>query len=112
MQGKDRQKRIWIKGTTCKGGIYQKDQFYIMQEITRDVPKEYRNIIIELINKKEFKEIQPAIDGLKYELNGEYQVLKKLDKLKSYLSSDLNRYQDIVKVLEWIEYRNLGTQEN
>ena len=83
-----------------------------MQEIIRDVPKEYRNIIIELINKKEFKEIQPAIDGLKYELNGEYQVLKKLDKLKSYLSSDLNRYQYIVKVLEWIEYRNLGIQEN
>ena len=71
-----------------------------MQEIIRDVPKKYRNIIIELINKKEFKEIQPAIDGLKYELNGEYQVLKKLDKLKSYLSSDLNRYQYIVKVLE------------
>ena len=71
-----------------------------MQEIIRDVPKEYRNIIIELINKKEFKEIQPVIDGLKYELNGEYQVLKKLDKLKSYLSSDLNRYQYIVKVLE------------
>ena len=36
----------------------------------------YRNIIIELINKKELKKIQPAIDGLKYELNGEYQALK------------------------------------
>ena len=47
-----------------------------MQEITRDVPKEYRSIIIELINKKEFKKIQPVIDGLKYELNGEYQALK------------------------------------
>ena len=105
----------WTKGTTCKGGIYQKDQFHIMQEITRDVPKEYRNIIIELINKKEFKQIQPAIDGLKYELNGEYQALKKLDKLKSYLSSYLKRYQDIVKVPqapERIEYRNLGTQES
>ena len=105
----------WTKGTTCKGGIYQKDQFHIMQEITRDVPKEYRNIIIELINKKEFKQIQLAIDDLKYELNGEYQALKKLDKLKSYLSSDLKRYQDIVKVPqapEGIEYRNLGTQES
>ena len=37
-------------------------------------------------------------DGLKYELNGEYQAVKKLDKLKSYLSSDLERYQDIVEV--------------
>lgn len=35
----------WTKGITVKGGIYQKDQFHIMQEITRDVPKEYRAII-------------------------------------------------------------------
>ncbi len=105
----------WTKGTTCKGGIYQKDQFHIMQEITRNVSKEYRSIIIELINKKEFKKIKPVIDGLKYELNGEYQEVKKLDKLKSYLSSDLDRYQDIVKVPqapEGIEYRNLRTQES
>ena len=45
----------WTKGTTCKGGIYHKDQFHIMQEITRNVSKEYRSIIIELINKKELK---------------------------------------------------------
>lgn len=66
----------WTKGITAKGGIYQKDQFHIMQEIVRDVPIEYRNIFIELINKKEFEKIQPAIDGLKYELNGEYQAVK------------------------------------
>ena len=35
-----------------KVAIYQKDQFHMMQKITRDVPKEYRDIIIELINKK------------------------------------------------------------
>ena len=105
----------WTKGTTTKGGIYPKDQFHIMQEIVGDVPKEYRNIFIKLINKKELKKIQPAIDGLKYELNGEYQAVKKLDKLKSYLSSDLERYQDIVEVPEapkGIEYRNMGTQES
>ena len=105
----------WTKGTTAKGGIYQKDQFHIMQEIVRDVPKEYRNIFVELINKKEFEKIQPAIDGLKYELNGEYQAVKKLNKLESYLSSDLERYQDIVEVPEapeGIEYRNMGTQES
>ena len=33
----------WTKGITVKEGIYQKDQFHIMQEIIRDVPKEYRN---------------------------------------------------------------------
>ena len=39
----------WTKGITSKDGIYQKDQFHIMQEIVRDVPKEYRNIISETI---------------------------------------------------------------
>lgn len=105
----------WTKGITVKGGIYQKDQFHIMQEIVRDVPKEYRNIFTELINKKQFHEIQPAIDGLKYELGGEYQAVKKLNKLQSYLSGDLERYQDIVEVPEApeeIEYRNMGTQES
>ena len=105
----------WTKGITAKGGIYQKDQFHIMQEIVKDVPKEYRNIITELINKKEFEKIQPAIDGLKYELGGEYKVVKKLNKLQSYLSGDLDRYQDIVEVPEapeGIEYRNMGTQES
>ena len=105
----------WTKGITAKGGIYQKDQFHIMQEIIRDVPKEYRNIFTELINKKQFDKIQPAIDGLKYELGGEYKVVKKLNKLQSYLSGDLERYQDIVEVpeaLEGIEYRNMGTQES
>ena len=45
----------WTKGTTAKGGFYQKDQFHIMQEITRDLPKEYRNIVAEIINKKEYE---------------------------------------------------------
>lgn len=105
----------WTKGITAKGGIYQKDQFHIMQEIVRDVPKEYRNILTELINNKEYNKIQSAIDGLKYELGGEYQQVKKLNKLQSYLSGDLERYQDIVEVPEapeGIEYRTMGTQES
>ena len=105
----------WTKGTTAKGGIYQKDQFHIMQEIVRDVPKEYRNIFVELINKKQFNKIQTAIDGLKYALGGEYKAVKKLNTLQSYLSGDLERYQDIVEVPEapeGIEYRNMGTQES
>ena len=105
----------WTKGITVKGGIYQKDQFHIMQEIIRDVPKEYRNIFVKLINKKEFNKIKPAIDGLKYELGGEYQGVKKLNRLESYLSNDLERYQDLVEVPKapaGIEYRNMGTQES
>lgn len=105
----------WTKGTTAKGGFYQKDQFHIMQEITRDVPEEYRNIIIELINKKEYEKIKSAINELRYALGGEYRALKKLNKLESYLSNDLERYQDVVEVPEapeGIEYRNMGTQES
>ena len=105
----------WTKGITSKDGIYQKDQFHIMQEIVRDVPKEYRNIIEELIETKQYDKIQPAIEGLKYELGGECTVLKKLKKLQSYLSKDLARYTDIVEIPEapkGIEYRSMGTQES
>ena len=105
----------WTKGTTAKGGFYQKDEFHIMQEITRDVPKEYRNVITELINTKEYKKIPKAIEWLKYELGGEYKAIKKLNTLQSYLSNDLERYQDVLEVPEapkGIEYRNMGTQES
>ena len=86
-----------------------------MQEIVRDVPKEYRNIFIELINKKEFSRINEAIEKLKYKIGGEYTGIKKLNKLQSYLSSGLKRYQDLVNVPDapkGIEYRNMGTQES
>lgn len=105
----------WTKGTTAKGGFYQKDQFHIMQEITRDVPKEYRNVIVELINQEEYSKIKGAINKLKYELGGEYQAVKKLNKLESYLGNDLAKYQDVIEVPEapeGIEYRNMGTQES
>lgn len=105
----------WTKGITVEGGFYQKDQFHIMQEIVRDVPKEYRNLIKELVNTKQYDKIQAAIEGLKYEVGGEYKTVKKLNKLQSYLSSGLERYKDVVKVPEapkGIEYRNMGTQES
>ena len=105
----------WTKGTTAKGGFYQKDEFHIMQEIIRDVPKEYRNIVTELIQRKEYEKIKPVINGLRYELGGECKAVKKLNKLESYLSNDLARYQDVLEVPEapeGIEYRNMGTQES
>lgn len=105
----------WTKGITSANGVYQKDQFHIMQEIVRDVPKEYQNIFVELVETKQFDRIDTAIDGLKYELGGEYTAVKKLNKLQSYLSSGLERYQDLVEVPEapeGVEYRNMGTQES
>ena len=41
--------------------------------------------------------------------------MKKINKLESYLSNDLARYQDVLEVPEapeGIEYRNMGTQES
>ena len=105
----------WTKGTTSKEGFYQKDEFHIMKEIVRDVPKEYRDIIKELVIKKEYEKIPSAIEKIKYKLGGEYIALKKLKKLQSYLSNDLTRYQDKLEVPEapaGIEYRNMGTQES
>lgn len=105
----------WTKGITAKGGIYQKDQFHIMQEIVRDVPKEYRDIIKELVTRKKYSEIQKAIEGIKGELGGEEKAVKKLNKLQSYLSNDLERYQEKVEIPEepeGIEYRTMGTQES
>ena len=105
----------WTKGTTAKGGFYQKDEYHIMQEIVRDVPKEYQKIIKELVNIKEYKKIPKAIEGIKYEVGGEYEAIKKLKKLEKYLSKDLERYQDVLEVPEapeGIEYRTMGTQES
>ena len=103
------------KRDNSKRRILSKDQFHIMQEIVRDVPKEYRNIIEELVKTKQYKKIQPAIEGLKYELGGEEKAVKKLNSLQSYLSKDLARYQDVMEVPKapkGIEYRNMGTQES
>ena len=105
----------WTKGITPKGGIYQKDQFHIMQEITRDVPREYRNILTELVNTKRFKEIPKVIEGLKYEVGGEIKALEKLETIKKYLKTGLERYTDLVEIPEapkGIEYRTMGTQES
>ena len=47
-----------------------------MQEIVRDVPKEYRNIIEELVKTKQYDKIEKAIEGLKVELGGDTGMCK------------------------------------
>jgi hypothetical protein len=77
-------------------------------------------MIEDLLEKKEYSKIPKIIEFLKYEVGGEERAVKKLDTLKSYLSTGLERYQDILKkqgkklpnAPEGIEYRNLGTQES
>ena len=46
-----------------------------MQEIVRDVPKEYREIIKELVVKKEYEKIPSAIEKLKYEVSLSYYFI-------------------------------------
>ncbi len=53
------------KGITVKEESIKRPISYIMQEIVRDVPKEYRNKITELVKTKQYEKIQPAIDSLK-----------------------------------------------
>ena len=75
----------------------------------------FRKLWQELVKTKQYDKIEKAIDGLKVELGGEYKAVKKLNTLQSYLSSGLERYQDIVEVPEapeGVEYRNMGTQES
>ena len=76
----------WTKGTTVKGGTYQKDEFHIMQEIVRDVSKEYRKSIQDLVKRKEYEKIEGEIERLKYEVGGECKAIEKLEKLQGYLS--------------------------
>ena len=86
-----------------------------MQEKKRNVTKKDREVVTGLIKVKEYKKIPKAIEWLKYELGGEYKAIKKLNTLQSYLSNDLERYQDVLEVPEapkGIEYRNMGTQES
>ena len=76
----------------------------------RNISKEYRNIIEELVKSKQYDKVEKAIEALKVELGGEYKAVKKLNILQSYLSSELERYQDLVEVpeeQEGIEYRIL-----
>ena len=58
------------KGTTAKGGFYQKDEFHIIQEITRDVPEKYRNEIYEKTDV-----IPNGIDDYWFENHKESQIL-------------------------------------
>ena len=60
---------------TSKDGIYQKDQFHIMQEIVRDVPKEYRNIISDnLARYQDLVEVPEAPKEIEYRNMGHKKV--------------------------------------
>lgn len=106
----------WINSLAGKNIIRQKDRFHIHQEIIRKIEdKEEQKKVRKMFENKEYAKINPYIEELKYKLGGEEKVVKKLEELQKYLSRDLERYTDIIKVPEapeGIEYRRLGTMES
>ena len=112
---------IWIDKLATKDTIRQKDSFHIHQEIIRDIPEEeYRRQLERLIAEKRYDEVDVYLEYLKYECGGEEKQVKKIEKLRSYLSNGLKRYQDVLEeqnrkmpeAPEDIEYRNLGAMES
>ena len=112
---------LWIDNLATGDTIRQKDNFHIHQEIIRDIPdEEYRRQIERLIAESRYNEIPVYINFLKYEYGGEEKVVKKLEKLESYLSSGLERYREVLEkqnrtlpeAPEGIEYKEPGIMES
>lgn len=55
------------------------------------------------------------MEKLKYEEDGIYEKVKKIEQVQNYIKKGLKRYSDVVEVPEapkGIEFRTLGTQES
>lgn len=111
----------WISKLATKNTIQQRDNFHIHQEIIRDIQEdEYRRQLERLIAEKRYDEVPVYLEYLKYEVGGEESAINKIDRLKSYLSEGLPRYQDILEkqkrtmpeAPEGIEYKNPGVMES
>ena len=106
----------WINKLATKKMIRQKDRFHIHQEITKRIDdKAECDKIRRMFEKKQYNEIIPYIEELKYKSGGEEHIVKKLENLQLYLKYDLKRYTDLIdlpKAPEGIEYRTLGTMES
>ena len=111
----------WINKLATKDTIRQKDNFHIHQEIIRDLQEdEHRREIEKLIAEKRYDEVPVFLEYLKYECGGEKKDVKKIERLQSYLSEGLPRYQDVLQEQNKempeppkdIEYKNPGIMES
>lgn len=111
----------WINKLATKDTIRQKDNFHIHQEIIRDIQeKELRRQLEKLIAEKRYDEVPVYLEYLRYEVGGEESAINKIDRLESYLSEGLPRYQDVLEkqnrtmpeAPEGIEYKNPGIMES
>ena len=82
--------------------------------------EENRRIIEKLIAERRYDEVPIFLKYLKFECGGEEKYVKKIERLESYLSDGLPRYQDILEernmempeAPEGIEYKNPGIMES
>ena len=106
----------WTEALTPKGGIYQKDFFHIIKKVNDCISDEYKDRILQLITSKaSYNKIYNELEKLKYEEDGIYEKVKKIEQVQNYLKKGLKRYSDVVKVPKapkGIEFRTLGTQES
>ena len=106
----------WTEALTPKGGIYQKDFFHIIKKVNDCISDEYKDRILQLITAKaSYNKIYNELEKLKYEEDGIYEKVKKIEQVQNYLKKGLKRYSDVVKVPKapkGIEFRTLGTQES
>lgn len=106
----------WTEALTPKEGIYQKDYFHIVKKINDCISEEYRSKIIQLVaSKASYKKIYNELEKIKYEEDGIYEKVKKIEQVQNYLKKGLKRYNDVIEVPEapkGIEFRTLGTQES
>lgn len=101
--------------------IQQRDNFHIHQEIIRDLQEdEHRRQIERLIAERRYNEVPIFLEYLKYECGGEEKTLEKIERLESYLSEGLPRYQDILAeqnrkipdAPKGVEYKDPGIMES
>ena len=111
----------WINQLATKNTIQQRDNFHIHQEIIRDIQEdELRRQLEKLIAEKRYDEVPVYLEYLRYEVGGEESAINKIDRLESYLSEGLPRYQDVLEkqnrtmpeAPEGIEYKNPGIMES
>jgi hypothetical protein len=115
----------WIKRLLVTGMIYQADNFHIKDKIYRHVREpEDVTILRNMFWKKEYKEMIEYVEVLKYKYNGEYEEVKKLKELETYLlkrKDSIKRYNDNPEIKiklktfskqTGLKYRNMGCQES
>lgn len=111
----------WIKsGHDCETDIFQLDPYHLAKSVIRNVyDKEARRHILRWLKAGEYEKAFQKTEALKYECGGLASEIKKLEKLETYIRSNIDgilAYQkrkgiELPPAPEGIEYRNLGTME-